>query len=177
MPRKVVKAARRKKKAAAPRTTAATQRVAVSIAMLEQQAEQTSDRFDVLGEKFDRILSRVEELALHTTSLNSRHDTQIQVLQKQLASTETAIQQTREDISGMTNSITQHVGKEITEAMVEMSTAIDELSDKMASQYSQLDTRLQALERWRMLLIGGGIVAGAFLSNIVSVVSNLIKHI
>ena len=87
--------------------------VAVSIARLEQQAEQTSERFEVLGDKFDRILSRVEELALHTTSLNSRHDTEIQVLQKQIASSETILNQTREDINAMSTRLTALVGKEL----------------------------------------------------------------
>lgn len=138
--------------------------VAVSIAMLEQQAEQTSERFDVLGEKFDRILSRVEELALNTTSLNSRHDTQIQVLQKQLASTEATLNSTREDINSMTTRLTDAVGKELSEAISEMSSSIDELTDKMEQQIKNLDERVEKLERWRMLLIGGGLVAGFFLS-------------
>ena len=136
----------------------------VSIAMLQAQQEQTSERFASLGDKFDRILSRVEELALHTTSLNSRHDTEIQVLQKQIASTETILTQTREDISAMTSKLTDLVGKELSEAINEMSEAIDQLSDKMEKQNASLDDRVQKLERWRMLLIGGGLVVGFLLS-------------
>ena len=136
----------------------------VSVARLEQQAEQTSERFDVLGDKFDRILSRVEELALHTTSLNSRHDTEIQVLQKQIASTESILQQTRDDINAMSTRLTSLVGKELSEAIGEMSTAIDQLSDKMERQNTQLDERVQRLERWRTFLIGGGLVIGFILS-------------
>lgn len=138
----------------------------VSVAMLEQQVEQTSHRFEVLGEKFDRILSRVEELALHTTSLNSRHDTEIQVLQKQLASTEVLVTQTRDDISAMTTKLTEFVGKELSEAFGEMSDAIDHLTEKMDKQNTQLDTRVQNLERWRMLLIGGGLAIGVILSRL-----------
>lgn len=148
--------------------------VAVSIAMLEQQAEQTSERFDVLGEKFDRILSRVEELALHTTSLNSRHDTQIQVLQKQLASTETTLNQTREDINAMATRLTDIVGKELSEAITEMSSSIDELTSKMEQQIKNLDERVDKLERWRMLLIGGGLVVGFLVSRIAT---NFINYI
>lgn len=140
--------------------------VDVSIAMLEQQAEQTSLRFDVLGEKFDRILSRVEELALHTTSLNSRHDTEIQVLQKQLASTESLLTQTRDDISAMSTKLTELVSKELSEAFGEMSDAIDQLTEKMDRQNTQLDARVQNLERWRMLLIGGGLAIGVILSRV-----------
>jgi len=138
--------------------------IVVSIARLEQQAEQTSELFDVLGDKFDRILSRVEELALHTTSLNSRHDTEIQVLQKQIASTETILNQTREDINAMSTQLSALVGKELSEAVSEMSSAIDQLSDKMEKQNNRLDERVQKLERWRMFLIGGGFVIGFILS-------------
>lgn len=141
----------------------------VSVAMLEQQAEQTSQRFDVLGEKFDRILSRVEELALNTTSLNSRHDTEIQVLQKQLASSETLLTQTREDINAMSHKLTELVSKELAEAFSEMSEAIDQLTEKMEKQNAQLDVRVQNLERWRMLLIGAGLVIGVVLSRLADV--------
>lgn len=136
----------------------------VSVAMLQAQQEQTSERFASLGDKFDRILSRVEELALHTTSLNSRHDTEIQVLQKQIASSEVLLTQTREDINAMTSKLTDLVGKELSEAINEMSKAIDQLSDKMEKQNAGLDERVQKLERWRMLLIGGGLVVGFLLS-------------
>jgi len=143
-----------------------TDSVAVSIARLEQQAEQTSERFEVLGDKFDRILGRVEELALHTTSLNSRHDTEIQVLQKQIAATETILNQTREDINAMSTRLTALVGKELSDAISEMSSAIDELSDKMEHQNRQLEERVDKLERWRMLLIGGGLVIGFIVSRL-----------
>ena len=143
-----------------------TDSVVVSIARLEQQAEQTSERFEVLGDKFDRILSRVEELALHTTSLNSRHDTEIQVLQKQIASSETILNQTREDINAMSTRLTALVGKELSDAISEMSSAIDELSDKMEHQNRQLEERVDKLERWRMLLIGGGLVIGFIVSRL-----------
>ena len=148
--------------------------VVVSIARLEQQAEQTSERFDVLGDKFDRILSRVEELALHTTSLNSRHDTEIQVLQKQIASTETLLNQTRDDINAMSTRLTALVGQELSEAISEMSSAIDQLSDKMETQNKQLEERVDKLERWRMLLIGGGLVIGFIMSRLADNVFNFL---
>lgn len=152
------------------KATEARQRVSNSIvgsiARLEQQAEQTSERFEVLGDKFDRILSRVEELALNTTSLNSRHDTEIQVLQKQIASSETILNQTRDDINAMSTRLTALVGKELSDAINEMSDAIDQLSDKMEKQTKNLEDRVGNLERWRMLLIGGGLTVGFLMSRI-----------
>lgn len=171
MPRKTTR-----KKSIRPRrkSTISAQSVAVSIAMLEQHAEETSARFDVLGEKFDRILSRVEELALHTTSLSSRHDTQIQVLQKQLSSAEATMNDTRAEISTMSNRITDQVSKEITDAIQEMSGAIDELAERIMERHDKLDARVQHLERWRMLIIGGGIVGGVFLTRAMDILAKIL---
>lgn len=136
----------------------------ISVAMLKQHQEYMTDRFVGLGDKFDRILSRVEELALHTTSLNSRHDTEIQVLQKQIGSTAHILNQTREDINDMTLKLTEILGKELAESVDKMSASIAILSEKMEKQNAQLDQRVQRLERWRMLLIGGGLAIGFLLS-------------
>ena len=171
----MAKSARKKKSVRPRRKSSSTPKsVAVSIAMLEDRAEETSNRFEVLGEKFDRILSRVEELALHTTSLSSRHDTQIQVLQKQLSSAESALNETRADISAMTNRITDKVGEEIAEAIQEMSEAIDELADKISQRHDKLDERVQRLERWRLLIIGGGLVIGAFLTRAMDIATKFL---
>ena len=129
-----------------------------------------TDRFVGLGDKFDRILSRVEELALHTTSLNSRHDTEIQVLQKQIGSTAHILNQTREDINDMTLKLTEILGKELAESVDKMSASIAILSEKMEKQNTQLDQRVQRLERWRMLLIGGGLAIGFLLSRVADTV-------
>ena len=129
-----------------------------------------TDRFVGLGDKFDRILSRVEELALHTTSLNSRHDTEIQVLQKQIGSTAHILNQTREDINDMTLKLTEILGKELAESVDKMSASIAILSEKMEKQNAQLDQRVQRLERWRMLLIGGGLAIGFLLSRVADTV-------
>lgn len=138
----------------------------VSIAMLQTQQEQTSERFATLGDKFDRILSRVEELALHTTSLNSRHDTEIQVLQKQIAASEILLTQTREDINSMNTKLTELVSKELSDAITQMSGSIAQLSEKMELQKTNLESRVQKLEQWRTLMIGGGLVIGFILSRI-----------
>jgi hypothetical protein len=146
----------------------------VSIAMLEQNAEQTAERFEMLGEKFDRILSKVEELALNSTTLNTRHDTQIQTLQKQMACNEAMLVQTREEIINMSNRISDNLNKDIANALKEFNTTITKLSDTMDAKYNSLDTRVQSIERWRMMLIGGGIVAGAVLMRAFDVVSKFL---
>ena len=88
------------------------------------------------------------------------------MLQKQIASSETILNQTREDINAMSTRLTALVGKELSDAISEMSSAIDELSDKMEHQNRQLEERVDKLERWRMLLIGGGLVIGFIVSRL-----------
>lgn len=158
-----------------------TNEMALSIAMLEQQADQTTERFEVLGEKFDRILTKVEELALNTTVLNTRHDTQIQVLQRQMASNETIVMQIREDISNMSSKISENVSKEINEAVKEMTKNIEHLNDKydqnvktINDKYDRLDNRVQVIEKWRLLVIGGSIVAGAIIMRAFDIASSFI---
>jgi len=147
-----------KKKSSRP--TPAAQNVAVSIAMLEQQAQQSATQFAMLGDRFDRILEKVEQLTLNTTTLISRHDSQIQVLQKQLASTEVALRETRDKIDEMNTHLTDQLSKQIHEALQEMSQALDEFATKHSDDNAKLDRRITALERWRWMLIGAGLALG-----------------
>lgn len=156
-----------RKKASRPPRTA--QSVAVSIAMLEQQAQQTSNQFIVLGDKFDRILEKVEQLTLNTTTLISRHDSQIQVLQKQLVSAEDTMRETKDKIDEMNTHLSEQLAKQIHEAVHEMSQALDEFSSKMNSQYEIVDKRVRALERWRWIMIGAGAAMGIMFSKAVDV--------
>lgn len=136
----------------------------VSIARLEEQAEQNDDRFEQLGNALERILTRVEELALSTTSLNTRHDTEIQVLQKQIASTETTLQQTRDDIHDLSSRMVELIKTELARGIAPMSESITALSAKMETQHASLEKRVQRLENWRMFLIGAGLAIGFFMS-------------
>jgi len=147
-----------KKKSSRPAHTA--QNVAVSIAMLEQQAQQSAAQFAMLGDRFDRILEKVEQLTLNTTTLISRHDSQIQVLQKQLVSTDVALRETRDKIDEMNTHLTDQLSKQIHEALQEMSQALDEFATKHSDDTTKFDRRITALERWRWMLIGAGLALG-----------------
>lgn len=155
-----------KKASRIPRTA---QNVAVSIAMLEQQAQQSVAQFAVLGDKFERILEKVEQLTLNTTTLISRHDSQIQVLQKQLVSAEDTMRETKDKIDEMNTQISEQLAKQIHEAMHEMSQALDEFSGKMNTQYETVDRRLRALERWRWIMIGAGAAVGIMFTKAVDI--------
>lgn len=167
--------AARVKKVAKPRSRAG-QNLAISVAMLEQQAEQTTTQFSVLGDKFDRIIERVEQLTLNTTTLISRHDTQIQVLQKQLVAAEETMHETKDKIDAMNRSLGDNLSKQITEAMHEMSDALDKMSEKMSVQDEIFDKRLRALERWRWMVMGAGIMLGALVAQALDIAGILVPH-
>ena len=114
----------------------------------------------MLSDKFDRILEKVEQLTLNTTTLISRHDSQIQVLQKQLTGTDDALRETRDKIDEMNTHLTNQLSEQIREALQEMSHALDEFATKHTEDAANFDKRLTALERWRWMLIGAGIALG-----------------
>ena len=70
----------------------------------------------------------------------------------------------------MTLKLTEILGKELAESVDKMSASIAILSEKMEKQNAQLDQRVQRLERWRMLLIGGGLAIGFLLSRVADTV-------
>lgn len=137
----------------------------IAIAVMQQEIATTATRFEQLGDKFDRILSRVEELALSTTSLNTRHDGQIQNLQRQLSGTEDMMQRTREDISQLSDKLTIQITQSLASIVTDQMSVTTEIKRKLSS----LDTRLNNLEKWRMLILGGGLVAGAILTKVIDI--------
>ena len=156
-------------------------RMFVTVEALEKRADETSDRFDNLGVRFDRILSRVEELALNTTALNTRHNTQIEMLQKQLSSTEDTSQKSREEILSLPFVIGKQISEEIGKHTVRMESAIKDLTTQnseqhveigtqITSNYKALDTRLGILERWRWMIVGGAVVVGVILSRFAAII-------
>lgn len=158
--------ATRKRAVRAPSTA---QNIAVSIAMLEQQAQQTTAQFVGLSDKFERILEKVEQLTLNTTTLISRHDSQIQVLQKQLAGAEDTMRETRDKIDEMNTQLSEQLTKHINEALADMSHALEEVSGKMTTQHERFDTRLRSLERWRWMLIGAGAALGIMFTKAIDI--------
>lgn len=167
------------KKAATKRTRAATD-TNISIAMLEHQAEHSAAQFVSIGNKFDRILDRVEELALSTTNLNTRHDAQIEQLQKQVTAADGSLKQTKDEISKMSTKLVHHVEKEITHSTDQTSKHIDRLSNQLQSHQTKFDDhirrtdeRLSSLERWRMWLLGLGVATGFFLTRFADFLKDL----
>lgn len=164
----------------------------VTVDALERRADETSDRFDNLGVRFDRILTRVEELALNTTALNTRHNTQIEMLQKQLSTTEDTAQKSREEILSLPFIIGQQITKEISTHTDKMESALKDLSQQNSEQHvsigaqitanhGTLDKRLTVLEKWRWIVVGGATVVGVILARLftalVPYITSLFPHV
>lgn len=161
MPRKTTRRSQTKKRAT---RSGMPSSVNVKLAMLEQQQEYSSAQFTALGEKFDRILERLEQLTLNSTTLISRHDTQIQTMQKQLNNAENTFRETRDKLDDMNLNLAQQLKAQIDEAMGDMSKALEDLSDNMLDQHKTFDRRITNLERWRWMLIGAGLAIGAVIT-------------
>lgn len=148
-----------KAKASAVRPSNNCEKHSVAIAVLEQSAKQTTDRFDDLGDRFDRILGSVEKLAIDVTSLTSRHDTQIQTLQKQTVNVENTINELRTAI----NEIPDRIARQVSEANTKLTDDLTTKSEDTKSQVKLLDERVRILEKWRLILVGVGMAAAALI--------------
>lgn len=170
------RAARRTKKAA---KSGISSEVAVQLSTLHYQQEYTAKEFSNLAEKFDKILERLEQLTLSSTTLISRHDTQIQTMQKQLHDTTEMIHATRDRLETNIASLGTIQREQLDMAMANMSQAIDTLTKTVEKQSSEAeariaslskstDERLTKLERWRWILIGAGSAIGFVISQLVT---------
>lgn len=164
-------------KAVKPRASQQSHQLDITVAMLEQQVKHVAQRFDETSNTFIRILGKMEELSLHTTTLNTRHDTEIQVLQKQLSSTQTLLNQTRDDIADLATKLNSNLTKELSTTMNEVSAAIDELSERIDKKHAAMDRRITTMERWRYYLLGAGAVAAVVLGWFVLSYEQVLSHL
>lgn len=147
-----------KAKASAARPTAAScEKHSVDIAVLQQATGQTADRFDRLTDRFDRILVSVEKLAVDTASLSTRHDTQIQALQKQTSNVEDTVNELRATV----NEIPDRIARQVNEVNTKTTNEFHEKTKETSTVVRMLDDRVLALERWRWILVGVGVAAAA----------------
>jgi hypothetical protein len=130
--------------------------MAVKLAMLEQQQDQTTRDFYAVGEKIEKIVDRVEQLTLKSTTLITTHDTQIQILQKQLSGAEKAILQISTGLNDLEQKLSDKIDAHSTRVF-----------DQNQAQHTNHDLRLQKLERWRWMVGGVGLAGGWIISKLV----------
>lgn len=137
------------------RTAVTISTIQQDVIRLQEQEQQTYAQFTQLGEKFDRIIDRVEQLTINTTQLITRHDTQIQVLQQQQHSQEIECRAAQT----VANQMQEKIGALLTAKLAEM-------DHKYEKSQGELRKRIETLEGWRLMLIGGGFVLGWLLTQI-----------
>lgn len=139
------------------RCPAHSQDVAISIALLEKNAEETIDRFETIGKKMDKFIGHVEELAMNTTTLTARHDEQIGDLQKQTGELATSYRDVAHSIPQLAQQISEVAG-----AIKTQTAQLDAIKNQLAD----VDTRLKSLEHWRVGIMAGAVVLGAVLAKL-----------
>lgn len=160
--------------------------VAVQLSTLHHQQEYTAKEFANLAEKFDKIFERLEQLTLSSTTLISRHDTQIQTMQRQLHDTTETITTIRDRLESNIASLVSTQEKQLADAVSAMSQSIDRLTttvttlnttteQRIAGLSVEIDQRAKAtderiskLERWRWILIGAGSAIGYVISQFIT---------
>lgn len=162
---------------AARSARAVTQNIEVSLAILERQAEQTNARFESLGDKFDRILERMEQLTLQTTKLITSHDSQIHNLQDQLKTTMNDLKVTQADFKTVTEKMSEKLSDKLEEAVEGMTSSIDTLREDVSSQLITMSNRVTALEKWKYTLVGAGIGGGILLLRAFEMINGLLPMV
>lgn len=132
----------------------------VAIALLEAQAEQRNAQFEGLSEKFDRIMGRMEELALSTVRHHAQYDQQIASIQKQILSMELTQKSNRETLTQISQDIPTVTSAKITEANDRLMDTFKSMIEELKKNQHETEKRLSSLERWRAVLVGAGAVIG-----------------
>jgi hypothetical protein len=72
------------------------------------------------------------------------------------------------------NSVEKNVNDRVTDNHNRVLERIGELDSENQKQFQRLEQRLQSLDRWRWLMIGGGAVAGFLANYIMQIVSTIL---
>jgi hypothetical protein len=159
-----------KKYVRAKQSTTGYNKAMTAIAILEQRGDQAQQILLSLGDKFDRILSRVEEMALHTTTLITRHDEKIQNIEKQSENVEQGIGHLRDELAKATTFMTKNMEKEVSAGATDIGHAIDKFMEETEKRVERVEARLSILERWKWAITGGVAVIAAILSNLKDII-------
>lgn len=133
-------------------STRFAQNVYVTLALLERGQEETNSRFRTLGDKFDKILDRMEQLTLHTATLITTHDSEIKYLRQQMESTTAELKETQTQFTRTTEKLATELSEDLTNTVARVESSVETIA-----------ARVTKLEQWRFTLVGGGIAMGAVL--------------
>lgn len=146
------------------------------VQLLKKDVEQISEflkRLDVAIEKLSEVSTGISKIiAVHDKRMevNERTDQQIFDI---LEDRKNEHEDDKSKLYSRINSVEKHVNDRVTDNHNRVLERIGELESHNQTQFQRLEQRLQSLDRWRWLMIGGGAVAG-FLANYIMQIASTI---
>ena len=150
------------------------------IAILEKEVNQTSE----LLEKLDRNLERLTDINASINRILAVHDEKLEQQQRKQDDLFALVEQRRQEMNtenkelhSRITTVTREIGDNIAKTEQRIMAGLDELKAELKAdqlyhneRQRNLDERVQALERWRYMLVGAGVVGGFVLNFVLDLI-------
>lgn len=121
-------------------------------------------RLDVTIEKLSEVSSNLSRMiAVHESRLEKQEEAD-----KQLHAMVDLLFNKMEERRKESDTIKEDVRKEISNLHSDLVSEIKEIKTCTTNYHQEINDRVTAIERWKWMMIGGGVIIGFFVSNLVS---------
>ena len=159
--------------------------VETQLAVIEQELDQAAQVVD----RLERAIEKITDVTADIGKILAVHDQRLDRGEKATSDILDLLEKRRhemnEDIKELHSRITtttRELSQEISEVQKTVLTGIEDLKHELKEdqkyhndKQSKLDERISALERWRYMLVGAGIVGGFLMNKILQVVEISVK--
>ena len=155
--------------------------IETQLAVIEQELDQSA----IVISKLDKAIEKIADVTANISKILAVHDQRIergeQTTTQILTTLETRRQEMNEDIKELHSRITtttRELSTEIGETENRIISGIEDLKRELKAdqifhndKQHDLDTRITALERWRYMLVGAGILGGFIITKALDIIS------
>ena len=158
--------------------------IETDVALLKRETAQMASVFSKLDEAIDKLgdvangISKM--LAVHDEKLviHERVDRELfELVEKRRAEMQEDIKEIHSRITTVQREIASELSNtehKIMEALKELKSGVDANRSAIQNDSKDLEKRVEQLERWRWILVGGGMVVGFIVTKLPSVLNHLI---
>lgn len=161
-----------------------TNSIETDVALLKRETAQMTSVFTKLDEAIDKLGDVAngigKMLAVHEEKLviHERVDRELfELVEKRRAEMQEDIKEIHSRITTVQREIASELSNtehKIMDAIKELKTGVDANRASIQVDSKELEKRIEQLERWRWILVGGGIVAGFIITKLPSFLSHII---
>lgn len=155
--------------------------IETQLAVIEQELDQSA----IVISKLDKAIEKIADVTANISKILAVHDQRIergeQTTTQILTTLETRRQEMNEDIKELHSRITtttRELSTEIAETENRIISGIEDLKKELKAdqifhndKQRDLDIRITALERWRYMLVGAGILGGFVITKALDIIS------